>query len=445
MTLAPALSWMHLFPRDASYSVDESAPAFLRALCSTGFQSVPGDATRGDGHGLETRATKVLVGSTTSGEADGLVVINSKVDEEKLALDGFAYIRRFAVLPDLKTARWFVPLDSAGVSSAGFSLYSPARFSARLKVAAARVAAYAKLPVWYRDTITIAQRTFPPIERKLAELFDGASFRLAMSSGAPEPARNRKVSLAIIGIDGRIIGFAKVAHSPLSHRLMNDEARALPELSGRKIGAPQLLFAGDIDGAFVTLQKPLKGKPVSTRLSQNKLALLASLRSSRIVPASETNLVSTLRDRLTDDQLVEAFDEALPILKETRLPATIIHGDFAPWNLREDAGKVSAFDWEYAELDGLPYFDETHYRLQVGYLLENWSLDRALTELRQMQSSNDLGLSSEQMRSIQVVYFLDNLARLFSEGYDAADNDMVGWYCALLRKLVPARKEVVAA
>src|SRR5439155_8670896 len=289
-------------------------------------QPVPGCVSGASRHGLKTRATEIDVGKRIRPNADGFVAINTKVNQEQLALDGFAYVRRFAVLPDLKSARWFIPLDSPAVSSAAFSLYSPARLSARLKVAAARIAAYARLPVWYRDTIVIAQRTPPPIERKMAELFDGASIRLALSSGAPEPARNRKVSVAIIGMDGRIIGFAKAAHSELSHRLMRDEARVLPELARRSIGSPDLLFAGEVDGAFITLQKPLKGKPVTPRLTDNKLALLAALRSSRIQPASESNLVAALPSRLQSTELIGAFHEIAPILACTRVPSTIVHG-----------------------------------------------------------------------------------------------------------------------
>ena len=56
---------------------------------------------------------------------------------------------------------------------------------------------------------------------------------------------------------------------------------------------------------------------------------------------------------------------------EMRIPSTIVHGDFAPWNLREHNGQIAAFDWEYAELDGLPLVDQTHYELQVGYLLKS--------------------------------------------------------------------------
>ncbi len=433
MKMPPALSWMHLFPRDASFECDSSAPPWLRTLL--------GDMP-------QTAGPTVHVGGADLRPCDGVVGINSRASDGHLKGLGFTYIRRFAVLPDLQTARWFVPLDSPAVSSAGFSIYSPARFSARMKVAAARIAAHARLPIWYRDHIVIAQRTPPPIERKIASLF-GTECRLAISSGAPEPARNRKVSLAIIGLDGRIIGFAKVAHSELSQRLMHDEAYALGELARRDIGAPESLFAGEVDGAFVTVQKPLAGKPVSPKLTDNKLALLASLRSNRMQLASECNLVAALPQRLAGasanvEHLLEALQDVLPTLGQTRVPSTIVHGDFAPWNLREHNGRVVAFDWEYAELDGLPLVDQTHYELQVGYLLNEWNLDRAASALEQIRSRNDLSLSPEQARAIQVVYFIDNLARLLAEGYDENENEMVGWYFKLLAKLAPARKEMAA-
>jgi hypothetical protein len=434
MTLPPALSWMHLFGREASYEFDASAPPWMRALVGSA-------KPRSGGMNVQVSGNGFLAG-------DAFVGINSRIRNDRLQSEGYAYIRRFAVLPDLKTARWFVPLDSPALSCAGFSLYSPARLSARLKVAAARIAAYSKLPIWYRDHIVIAQRTVPPIEQKMSEIFNGAFFRLALSSGAPEPARNRKVSLAIIQLDGRIIGFGKAAHSPLSNRLMRDEARALSELATRRIGAPQLLFAGEVDGAFVTVQKPLIGKPVSSKLTDNKRTLLEALRSDRLQPASECNMVTALPARLAQLQysaslLSDALGDVLPILARTRVPSTIVHGDFAPWNLREHNGAVAAFDWEYAELDGLPYADETHYLLQVGYLLENWDLDHACAALGQMRLKNDLSLLSEQMRAIQATYLIDNLARLFAEGYDREENDMVGWYCKLLARLTRARTEAL--
>ena len=229
----------------------------------------------------------------------------------------------------------------------------------------------------------IAQHTPPPIERKMAELFPASRFGWPSHPERPEPARNRKVSAAVIDTLGRIVGFAKIAGSELSLRLLRDESRALPELARRNIAAPQLLFAGEVDGSFVTLQKPLKGKSVTPKMSQSKLALLASLRSDRIQFASESNMVATLSQRINalpidGDKLRDALDEIMSTLQQMRVPSTIVHGDFAPWNLREHDGTTTAFDWEYAEVDGLPLFDQTHYALQVGYLLDNWKLTQAL-------------------------------------------------------------------
>jgi hypothetical protein len=434
------MTWVHVFDRSARFDFSS---------CSTGFQPVPSLAASKE-HGFEARATAVRVGGTDLSNCDGFVAINSKISDARLGSAGFTYIRRFAVLPDMQTARWYVPLDAPAISSAAFSLYSPAKFSARMKVLAARIAAHSRLPVWYKDSLLIAQQETPPIERKMVELFPGREIRLAMSSGAPEPARNRKVSLAIIGMDGQILGFAKVAGSDLSLRLLRDESHALRELANRNIGAPTVNFTGEVDGAFVTVQDPLTGKPVTAKMTANKLALLASLRSERMQRATESNMLAALPRRLTNlpisrPELNEALADVLPILEQTRVPSTIVHGDFAPWNLREHNRKVAAFDWEYAELDGLPLIDETHYRLQVGYLLDKWSLDDARAALARMGRENELGLRAEQVRAIQVVYFIDNLARLFAEGYDETENEMVAWYCRLLRRLLEAKKEVVRA
>jgi phosphotransferase family enzyme len=436
MTLPPALSWMHLFARDASFACQDDAPAAMRALIGSA--------------GLPAGRQTVVVGGSLPEKADAFVGINARVTRKQLTRAGFSYVRRFAVLPDLTSARWYVPLDNPAVSSAAFSLYSPAKRSARLKVTAARIATYSRLPIWYRDQIIIAQPAPPPIERKMSDLLGGIELRLALSSGAPEPARNRKVSIAVIGIDGGIIGFAKVAGSDLSSRLLRDESRVLPELSARGIASPKLIFAGEVDGAFVTLQKPLKGKPVTPALTTNKRVLLASLRSATVQTASQSDMILTLIDRVTElrsshPQLHDALEGVLPILSEMHLPSTIVHGDFAPWNLREHDGAIAAFDWEYARVDGLPLIDEVHYQLQVGYLLDHWDLSKAVAFLRDMQQMNDLSLPVKHVRALQIIYLIDNLARLFAEGYDEHENQMVGWYCQLLSRLAVPRREMVIA
>ncbi|HEX4794802.1 MAG TPA: hypothetical protein VH370_13470 [Humisphaera sp.] len=150
-----------------------------------------------------------------------MIAINSRLTDESLKRAGFTYIRRFAAIPNLRNTRWLVPLDSPAISSAAFSLYTPTRFSAKLKRAAARAAIRCHLPIWYRDEICIALPQAPAIETALAEQFPGQSIRLALSSGAPQGARNRRASALVLGDDGKLLAFAKLARSSIAREILD--------------------------------------------------------------------------------------------------------------------------------------------------------------------------------------------------------------------------------
>lgn len=47
----------------------------------------------------------------------------------------------------------------------------------------------------------------------------------------------------------------------------------------------------------------------------------------------------------------------------SEIPVCLVHGDFAPWNLRVAGEHLLAFDWEYAEAGGNPLHDYLHFHL----------------------------------------------------------------------------------
>jgi hypothetical protein len=380
---------------------------------------------------------------------DGVIAINcAGVTAKRLASAGFSYARAFAVLPSLQQARWFVPLDSGAMAAAGFSLYTPARRSAHWKKRLAKLASRLNMPMVYRDSIVIAARQAPPLEAKLAELFGGEEIRVALSSGAPEPAINRKASAVVLSRRGKILGFVKMAGSEISRRILEHEATVLPALADRASVAalvPKLLFAGEVDGRLVTVQSPLPGAAAAAKLTPAHRQFLAQLRNGQVKPASSTRMVATLGERLAAlatprPQLVATLESVMLVLDALQAPSTIVHGDFAPWNLRSHAGRICAFDWEYSELDGLPLIDETHYILQLGFQLQQWTVDEAFRALTEIALAQPLGFQPPQVRAIHLIYLLDSLARLLGEGYDAND-EMIAWYRRLLEKLSPAKQE----
>ena len=430
-----ALTWLHLLPGDCSFDCRSGPPWVQESLRGYG---IPG-----------ARRVVVKYGShdvpSIPDGAYGFVGINCpKVSDAALRAAGFHHIQRLAILPALENARWFVPLGRPAVSSAAFDLYTPARASARLKRWGARALAYARLPVWYRDQVCVAQRSAPPLEKAAEQLFPGTALHVALSSGAPDDARNRKVSAAVIDPAGRILAFLKLARSEMCRNLVRNEAsvlRELPEILGQDFSAaPRLLFLGDVDGTLVTAQTPLSGKTVS-RWGNAHGAFLKSLRTGRLCAASESEIVRSLPERIAAlsparPELAAALGSVTAELTRMTVPVTVIHGDFAPWNLRRRQGRLAAFDWEYGHTGGIPGIDEVHYLLQTGYLLENWRIATAMSRLREAEARGGPG------RAVQIVYLVDMLARLFGEGYDPS-NEMIDWKMRVLSRLTEATKEAV--
>jgi hypothetical protein len=131
-------------------------------------------------------------------------------------------------------------------------------------------------------------------------------------------------------------------------------------------------------------------------------------------------------------ELFAALDSIMPALEQARVTQAVVHGDFSPWNLRTHGGKLFAFDWEYGELDGLPLVDEIHFRLQVGLEMQKWNLATAARFLNDLRAES--GLTHSDRRAITGVYLLDQLARLYGEGY-SPEHDMVAVYRKLLERL----------
>jgi hypothetical protein len=444
MAVTRALTWLHLLPESASFDV-AAGPDWLcqplRAL------------SQNDGNRIVVRYK--AANSDVRSDA-GFVGINSRVDDAALRQAGLNEIQRFAVLPNWDNPRWFIPLTSPAISSAGFNLYTPARTSARLKRALARALVYTRLPIWYRDQIVVAQRNRIALLEPMDRLFAGARLSIALSAGAPEGALNRKASAAVIDDRGEIRAFLKIAASPLATQLLHREVAVLNVLGmrgGNSALAPKLLWSGEIEGAFTLAQSPLPGGPAPAALAAEHQAYLDRLTAGSRMSPTQTELVRSLSDRINAlkdhrTDLLAAFDDTLPTLSGQQMAHGVVHGDFAPWNLRRHAGQITAFDWEYGHLDGPAGLDEIHYQLQVGLEIHHWSAQRAFTELTATPLLDRYFSTPSVAARVALVtlYLVEILTRLFSEGYDRT-NEMVQWNLELLGRLRNAspKKEAVLA
>lgn len=439
MTDDRALAWQCLFPADTSYAV-RGGPAWFHDLL---LETARGSAAH--------RAVIVFEASgiiDVPGDTDAIVSVNARgLSVPALHRAGFGYIRRFAVVPGLQDARWYIPLETPAVAAGAFALYAPYRIPARLKRAAVILAARSRLPAWYRDEIVIAQRARPPLEEATQQRFPGVAIHLALSSGTPGPSR--KPTIGVLDARGKFMAVMKAAVSARSERLMRNEALTLARLQRDLPGrAPRLLFEGVIDGSYVTVQSPVPGGRAPAALTPMHERFLASLAGREARPASSSAMVRSLHGRHA--ALIDAgftlggLDDVLPILDELTQPPSMLHGDFAPWNLRRYRGEILAFDWEYAEPAGLPMIDAFHHLLHTGILVHGWTAAEATRRLLQLVTTASTRLSPEQMRALAIVHLVDVLLRRREEGF-GADAPLSAAYRDVYMRLHVLLGEVVAA
>jgi aminoglycoside phosphotransferase (APT) family kinase protein len=121
------------------------------------------------------------------------------------------------------------------------------------------------------------------------------------------------------------------------------------------------------------------------------------------------------------------------LVRGGEIPLVLVHGDFAPWNLKfQEDGQIAAIDWEDAQLKGFPLWDLCHFFLMQGHLF------RETTPVKEMATSplvqnyiQRMGLDHNAFIALLLVYIL---WRVFGrENMNSSDG-----YKIYLLKLIPA-------
>lgn len=66
----------------------------------------------------------------------------------------------------------------------------------------------------------------------------------------------------------------------------------------------------------------------------------------------------------------------------------LMHGDFAPWNVKAHADNWTVLDWERGELQGIPAWDWFHFELQPALLVRRETADELFERCEQLLRSS---------------------------------------------------------
>lgn len=276
------------------------------------------------------------------------------------------------VLPSRRAPRVLVP---AGLPSAADMLHrhSTSGLQRLVQAALARSLRSGLLPLLPVSRLTPAPGLASIADHARAHVPGAAQVGVLLGP----PRANAKPVLRVFDADGRTVAFGKVGHHDTSARLVRHEAVVLHELADhpfRHLQVPHVIAAADWNGCPVLYQSPLQ--PAAGQPSwELPLAAMQEVAEACLPgkggPLVDNSYVSDLRTRIAlgpaADELGRSLQLAVERFGDVCLDLGRWHGDWAPWNAGEAAGRCQVWDWERSSC-GVPLgFDVVHFVVQRAF------------------------------------------------------------------------------
>jgi hypothetical protein len=283
---------------------------------------------------------------------------------------GKAAGRIYTAYPNLANVRWLLPANQPALRRAGIEgLYQPNSLRGRTLRKIIGAGALQGEKVWL-DEDSLAR-----LERMLASVVGVQAVRLAFYMGVPAP--HRKVTAQVLTPDGKTLAYAKIATSQLAQTALKTEKRALLRLSesARLQGTvPIVLGSLEWHGGTILLITMGPPRPGPRGLSSVHLDFCTHLFQSFRVQQSFVQSAMWTRISETWLRLKHSSPETLPAhvgqalerlhdeLGPVRMPLSLAHGDFAPWNTRLGARSLFVLDWERSCEGMSPLYDAFNFQ-----------------------------------------------------------------------------------
>ncbi|MFF5181152.1 hypothetical protein ACFY2Q_24235 [Micromonospora sp. NPDC000316] len=365
---------------------------------------------------------------------------------------GHRTMARYAVVPSLARARFLVPLGSPRAGAASLLAYNALR-PPKVRAVRAAIGGLVRLGLLGLapfPTLTVSAPAEVPatevlLAERLATALGGAPLLAAVGVRPPDP--NHKPTLQLFSGDGSPRGYAKIGWNPATRALVTAEAaalRALPAVAGATDHPvppgllAELTWADQVVAVIEPLPPGVRG--VSAHDPPRVAALLAVARRGGSGTPPRPLAGSTFLARLT----AQAQRAAATVPSGARAVAAVEalaqrhgatdvefghwHGDWVPWNLGEDSGRLVAWDWEHSGPDVPVGFDLAHDTFQRALLLRG---EPAATAADAVDSclaryGDRLGLSPAQRQVVADGYLVELWLRTWRLASGGA-----GWNAAL--------------
>lgn len=280
----------------------------------------------------------------------------------------------------------FLP-SSSRLAAAALELYPAQSSKARFAKSALRLALQLGFsPGLERSSLAVSRGdTFAAFLARTAGLSTDLFPRFAVLAGNPNAPGRRDVFL-LFDAHGLPAAVVKAGHSAAARQLIAREVALLKSLPACATAVPRLRDNFNSPNAeafsmdFIAGGSPEVGTP----------AELAVIFSSWLDPARDVVLGElSAWQRLCGSTTEVELPRAVLALGALRVRPTLMHGDFAPWNVKVSRGHWTVLDWERGELAGIPGWDWFHFVIQPAVLVRHEGTEALLARIERLLAATD--------------------------------------------------------
>ena len=283
---------------------------------------------------------------------------------------------------------------------------------------------------------------------KLCQVFNCDDFEFAIFGGTP--GWSKKITIQVF-INGKILGYCKVSDQEDIISMFYHEKRILDSLEANCISSiPHCLFIGTIDDFGTTIFVQTTKKTDKSKITQewtlhhDNFLIELNQKTKRKIPFEDSDYYKIIKDfkanlcTLPEDdrKLLENAIKVIILHYSNCNKYSAFHGDFTPWNMFIERGKLFAFDLEYAELSFPPHLDYFHYILQVALIVKGYKYEDAYNySIKHIQKS-PLSFHDYHVSFVAyIVYVIALNFKLFKNDIVTGDNNYPT-RCHLIMKLL---------
>ncbi|MBR3133117.1 MAG: hypothetical protein IKG42_03485 [Clostridia bacterium] len=327
---------------------------------------------------------------------------------------------KFLKITNNEKKEWLIPLEKMKMA---LCLYQPS--SCKGKTLKAFLPFVLKIPVLRNIILKIFdfQIVDYQLDNNLLECISKnlkiQSFKYSIFKGTP--GKHQKTTIQIYD-NNNILAYCKISEDINVFELFRHEEKVLKYLEKCKIyNVPRCLYCGIVGNYYVFIQsteKTLKSFS-SNKLDSNKIQFIRNMcnKTSKEMCGDKSEYYYMLQSFQNDIEVLKNYDilkEYVSFLKDLILRIEerveninifcVYHGDFTPWNIFEENGKIFLFDFEYASFEYPAYLDIFHFFTQDCIYSKRYEYDEIYT--RYLSFLKPILMSEKLFSNIDEAYIM---------------------------------------